>query len=255
MIAQIKRFYEILGRYCVIDMLLIIVAMAFVLQLKWLYVDSTQFMPQYFFNNERILTTNDGYHYANATRDVLEGYKGEAAFFPSAEFEMPALISVMLYKILPFSLGELFYFMSIFISTLLVIPVYLIARNFANPLVAFLSALLAPITQSYAVRTMGGYYDTDMLILTIPLFVAYFLLKVLDSADCAKSFALDSANVDSAFLLDSAINTAFCPTTRLYKSLINSTHSLKCASGILFLSLLSPIITHTRPLSCKIESK
>lgn len=182
MIAQIKRFYETLGRYYIIDILLIVVAMAFVLQLKWLYVDSTQFMPQYFFNNERILTTNDGYHYANATRDVLEGYKGEAAFFPSAEFEMPALISAMLYKILPFSLGELFYFMSIFVSTLLVIPVYLIARNFANPLVAFLSALLAPITQSYAVRTMGGYYDTDMLILTIPLFVAYFLLKVLDSA-------------------------------------------------------------------------
>lgn len=202
MIAQIKRFYETLGRYYIIDILLIVVAMAFVLQLKWLYVDSTQFMPQYFFNGERILTTNDGYHYANATRDVLEGYKGEAAFFPSAEFEMPALISAMLYKILPFSLGELFYFMSIFVSTLLVIPVYLIARNFANPLVAFLSALLAPITQSYAVRTMGGYYDTDMLILTIPLFVAYFLLKVLDSADCAgdcaKSFALDSANLDFA---------------------------------------------------------
>ena len=202
MINQIKRFYDSLGRYYIIDILLIVVAMAIVLQLKWLYVDSTQFMPQYFFNGERILTTNDGYHYANATRDVVEGYKGEAAFFPSAEFEMPALISAMLYKILPFSLGELFYFMSIFVSTLLVIPVYLIARNFANPLVAFLSALLAPITQSYAVRTMGGYYDTDMLILTIPLFVAYFLLKVLDSADyagdCAKSFALDSANLDSA---------------------------------------------------------
>lgn len=209
MIAQIKRFYETLGRYYIIDILLIVVAMAFVLQLKWLYVDSTQFMPQYFFNNERILTTNDGYHYANATRDVLEGYKGEAAFFPSAEFEMPALISAMLYKILPFSLGELFYFMSIFVSTLLVIPVYLIARNFANPLVAFFSALLAPITQSYAVRTMGGYYDTDMLILTIPLFVAYFLLKVLDSADCAgdcaKSFALDSANLDSAKKRDCTI--------------------------------------------------
>lgn len=202
MINQIKRFYEILGRYCVIDMLLIVVAMAIVLQLKWLYVDSTQFMPQYFFNGERILTTNDGYHYANATRDVLEGHSGEAAFFPAAEFEMPALLSAMLYKILPFSLDELFYFMSIFVSTLLVIPVYLIARNFTNPLVASLSALLAPITQSYAVRTMGGYYDTDMLILTIPLFVAYFLLKVLDSTDCAgdcaKNCALDSANVDSA---------------------------------------------------------
>lgn len=181
MINQIKHIYEVLRRYYIIDILLIVAAMAFVLQLKWLYVDSTRFMPQYFFNNERILTTNDGYHYANATRDILEGHKGEAAFFPSAEFEMPALLSATLYKILPVSLSELFYFMSIFVSILLIIPVYLIARNFANPLVAFLSALLAPITQSYAVRTMGGYYDTDMLILTIPLFVAYFLLKVLES--------------------------------------------------------------------------
>lgn len=201
MINQIKHIYEVLRRYYIIDILLIVAAMAFVLQLKWLYVDSTRFMPQYFFNNERILTTNDGYHYANATRDILEGHKGEAAFFPSAEFEMPALLSATLYKILPVSLDELFYFMSIFVSTLLVIPVYLIARNFANPLVAFLSALLAPITQSYAVRTMGGYYDTDMLILTIPLFVAYFLLKVLDSAN----FALDSAPVDSASKRDYTI--------------------------------------------------
>lgn len=181
MMGQIKRIYEFLERYYIIDIVFMVVAMAIVLELRLLYADSTRFMPQYFFNNERILTTNDGYHYANATRDILEGHKGEAAFFPSAEFEMPALLSATLYKILPVSLDELFYFMSIFVSTLLVIPMYLIARNFANPLVAFLSALLAPITQSYAVRTMGGYYDTDMLILTIPLFVAYFLLKVLES--------------------------------------------------------------------------
>lgn len=201
MMGQIKRIYEFLERYYIIDIVFMVVAMAIVLELRLLYADSTRFMPQYFFNNERILTTNDGYHYANATRDILEGHKGEAAFFPSAEFEMPALLSATLYKILPVSLDELFYFMSIFVSTLLVIPVYLIARNFANPLVAFLSAFLAPITQSYAVRTMGGYYDTDMLILTIPLFVAYFLLKVLDSAN----FALDSAPVDSASKRDYTI--------------------------------------------------
>ncbi|MGX2982428.1 STT3 domain-containing protein [Helicobacter sp. 23-1045] len=182
MIEKARRFYEFLARYFVIDIILMIVAMACVLHLRLAYADSTQFMPQYFFNDERILTTNDGYHYANATRDRLEGNKGDSAFFPSAEFEMPALLSVTLYKILPFSLDELFFYMPMVLSILLVIPVFLITKNFSNSLVAFFAALLAPITQAYSVRTMGGYYDTDMLILTIPLFVAYFLLKILDSA-------------------------------------------------------------------------
>lgn len=206
-----QRFYEILERYFVIDILLMVAAMAIVLQLKWLYADSTQFMPQYFFNDGRILTTNDGYHYANATRDFLEGHSGKDVFFPAAEFQMPALVSVAIYKLLPISLDDLFFYMPMVVSILLVIPVFLIARSVSNPLVAFLSALLAPITQSYAVRTMGGYYDTDMLILTIPLFVVYFLLKVLDSAPNAPNFArvdsikIDSARVDSAKVRDGAI--------------------------------------------------
>lgn len=181
MTCQIKRIYGILERYYIIDVILMAIAMAIVFELRLLYADSTQFMPQYFFNGERILTTNDGYHYANATRDFLDGHSGKDAFFPVAEFQMPALLSATLYKILPISLNDLFFYMPMVVSILLVIPVFLIAKSISNSLVAFLAALLAPITQSYAVRTMGGYYDTDMLILTIPLFVVYFLLKVLES--------------------------------------------------------------------------
>lgn len=180
MVEKIKRFYEFLVRYYIIDVVLVVIAMAFVLQLRLLYADSTRFMPQYFFNGERILTTNDGYHYANATRDLLDGYSGKDVLFSADEFRMPAILSVIAYKMLPISLDEMFFYMPMVLSILLAIPVFLIAKNVSNTLVAFLAALLAPITQSYAIRTMGGYYDTDMLILTLPLMAVYFLLRTIE---------------------------------------------------------------------------
>ncbi len=124
MAERLKRFYGFLVRYYIIDVALIVIAMAFILNLRLLYADSTRFMPQYFFNGERILTTNDGYHYANATRDWLDGYSGDEAFFPAAEFQMPALLSVMIYKMLPISLDDLFFYMPMVLSVLLVIPVF-----------------------------------------------------------------------------------------------------------------------------------
>ena len=218
MAEKMKRFYGFLVRYYIIDVALIIIAMAFILNLRLLYADSTRFMPQYFFNGERILTTNDGYHYANATRDWLDGYSGDEAFFPAAEFQMPALLSVMIYKMLPISLDDLFFYMPMVLSVLLVIPVFLIAKNVSNTLVAFLAAILAPITQSYAIRTMGGYYDTDMLILTLPLMSVYFLLRMLEYCKirdcilcaifCILAMACHSAS--GIYLVGAAVFLAIC---------------------------------------------
>lgn len=218
MAEKMKRFYGFLVRYYIIDVALIIIAMAFILNLRLLYADSTRFMPQYFFNGERILTTNDGYHYANATRDWLDGYSGDEAFFPAAEFQMPALLSVMIYKMLPISLDDLFFYMPMVLSVLLVIPVFLIAKNVSNTLVAFLAAILAPITQSYAIRTMGGYYDTDMLILTLPLMSVYFLLRMLEYCKirdcilcaifCILAMAWHSAS--GIYLVGAAVFLAIC---------------------------------------------
>lgn len=218
MAERLKRFYGFLVRYYIIDVALIVIAMAFILNLRLLYADSTRFMPQYFFNGERILTTNDGYHYANATRDWLDGYSGDEAFFPAAEFQMPALLSVMIYKLLPISLDDLFFYMPMVLSVLLVIPVFLIAKNVSNTLVAFLAAILAPITQSYAIRTMGGYYDTDMLILTLPLMSVYFLLRMLEYCKirdcilcaifCILAMAWHSAS--GIYLVGAAVFLAIC---------------------------------------------
>ncbi len=185
MLKKLATFYQKLQSYYVIDALFILIAIAGVFALRYEYPNGTDLMPQYFFNGERILTTNDGYHYANATRDLLQGYEGEAAFYESAEFGLPAKFSALIYRAISLfgdiSLDSLFYYLPIVLCPLLVIPVFLIAKNLSgNSFVALFAATLASITQAYSVRTMAGYYDTDMLILTLPLFGAYFLMRVLE---------------------------------------------------------------------------
>lgn len=173
-------------RHYIIDTLLIIAIIVGVFALRYTYPYGTDLMQQYFFNGERILTTNDSYHYANATRDLLQGYEYKEAFYPSAEFELPAMFSAVIYKIISIfgdiSLDSFFYYLPIVLSPLLAIPVFLIAKNLSNNVfVAIFAATLAPITQAYSLRTMAGYYDTDMLILTLPLMATYFLIKILES--------------------------------------------------------------------------
>lgn len=185
MLKKLNDFYQKMQSLYVIDTLFIIIAIAGVFALRYAYPYGTDLMQQYFFNGERILTTNDGYHYANTTRDLLQGYEGKDAFYESAEFGLPAKFSAFIYRAISLfgeiSLDSFFYYLPIVLCPLLVIPVFLIAKNLSgNSFVALFAAALAPITQAYSVRTMAGYYDTDMLILTLPLFAAYFLMRVLE---------------------------------------------------------------------------
>lgn len=185
MLKKLNDFYQKMQSHYVIDAIFIIAVILGVFALRYTYPYGTDLMQQYFFNGERILTTNDGYHYANTTRDLLQGYDGDTAFYESAEFGLPAKFSAFIYRTISLfteiSLDSFFYYLPIVLCTLLVIPVFLITKNLSgNSFVALFAASLAPITQAYSVRTMAGYYDTDMLILTLPLFGAYFLMRVLE---------------------------------------------------------------------------
>jgi len=63
------------------------------------------------------------------------------------------------------------------ISSLVVIPIILIARLYNQALWGFFAALLGSIAWSYYNRTMIGYYDTDMFSAMAPMFILYFLMK------------------------------------------------------------------------------
>jgi dolichyl-diphosphooligosaccharide--protein glycosyltransferase/undecaprenyl-diphosphooligosaccharide--protein glycosyltransferase len=80
-------------------------------------------------------------------------------------------------KITSFSLETIILYMPALISSLVVIPMILIARLYGQTLWGFFAALLGAITWSYYNRTMTVYYDNDMFIAMAPMFILYFIMK------------------------------------------------------------------------------
>lgn len=175
-ITNLKYF-----KLCV-DILFIFIAIFIAIYAKEAFVYYSSAFSYYFFESNRILTTNDAYHFATATRDFIEG-NFKNAFYPIATFELPTIFSAFLYYILPISLDNLFFLMPVWISSLIVIPVYFWTKDISNNYVALFAAILAPLIIGYSNRNVAGYYDTDMLILTLPLFGLYFLYRILHKAN------------------------------------------------------------------------
>lgn len=176
---ELKKIYESRFFLFFLDVVFIALAVGLSIYARYYFVDMSAAHNQiYFFDNNRILTTNDAYHYATAIKDIINGHIDDA-FYGVASKEFFAQFGAFLVRILPFSLDSLMFIAPIILGSLLAIPVFLIAKEFMNRYFALFVALLAPLTQSYVNRTIAGYFDTDMLVLVLPLFGIYFLILLL----------------------------------------------------------------------------
>lgn len=148
-------------------------------RLYWV-VWASQF-PEFFFNNELMITTNDGYAFAEGARDMIAGFhqENDLSYFGSSL----STLTYILYKIFPFSFETLLLYMSTFFSSLIVIPIILIAREYKISNYGFIAALLASIANSYYNRTMSGYYDTDMLVLVLPMLILLTFIRLTITKD------------------------------------------------------------------------
>lgn len=161
-----------------IDILFVLIAIFISIYARETFVAYSSAFGYYFFDGHRILTTNDAYHFATATKDLIQGHLKDA-FYPIASLELPSILSAFFYYILPYSYDDLFFYLPIWLSGLIAIPVYLFAKDISNRYIGLFAAILTPLCAGYSNRTIGGYYDTDMLILTFPMFGLYFLYKIL----------------------------------------------------------------------------
>jgi len=130
-------------------------------------------------NGQLMINTNDGYYFAERARDILNGTHSYSDAFDS--FGIPALVTVLLAKVLPFSFETIILFMPAFLGSLLVVPLLLIGYSLKQPYLGFIAALLASITVSYYNRTMVGYYDSDMLNIVLPMFVLWSIVHALET--------------------------------------------------------------------------
>ena len=159
----------------ILGLMLIAYAFSFAIRMIWVY--QFQDTPSFFWNNELMINTNDGYFFASGAKAILEGVTIENPRIPDIwQYGMSA-VTLFLTKFTPFSLETVTLYMPAVISSMVVIPIILIARLYKMALWGFFAALLGSIAWSYYNRTMVGYYDTDMFSAMAPMFILYFLMK------------------------------------------------------------------------------
>ena len=161
--------------------ILILIAFAFSIAIRLVWVYQFSGTEQFKFNDQFMINTNDGYYYAEGTRDIVSGISqaNDRSPIDSAGSILTAIIA----KILPFSFESIIFYMPAFFSSLLVIPIILIGRNIGKLEVGFIAALVGSIAWSYYNRTMVGYYDTDFLNIVFPTFLLWSLIWAIKTQE------------------------------------------------------------------------
>jgi len=148
---------------------------SFVIRLIWVWQFHEN--PNFYWDSQLMINTNDGYFFASGAQEILRGLHIDNPRVPDIWSYGVVFFTTLFVKITPFSLETVILYMPAVISSLVVIPIILITRLYDKALWGFFAALLGSIAWSYYNRTMVGYYDTDMFSAMAPMFILFFLMK------------------------------------------------------------------------------
>jgi len=181
---------------------LILTAYIFSIAVRLIWVFQFQDNPQFVWNDQLMISTNDGYFFASGAQKWLEGTLQFNPQTPGLYYTAATSLSAFVAKYLPFSLDTVILYMPAVISSMVVIPIILIGRLFNVTAVGFFAALLGSIAWSYYNRTMVGYFDTDMFSAMAPMFILYFLLATVKTEKFVFAFLSALAILIYPFLYD-----------------------------------------------------
>lgn len=190
-----------------IILFLILLAYIFSAGIRFIWIDWASGIPEFYWNNQLMINTNDGYYFAasaqNAITNIFENNPRIAGTWSSATIAITAVLSKYI------AIETVILYLPIFISSLVVIPMILIGRLFNAPYFGFFSALLASITWSYYNRTMGGYFDTDMFSAMAPMMIVYFLIATTIKEDTVWALLSALSIIFYPFLYDQGLSIVY----------------------------------------------
>jgi len=165
--------------------ILIAIAYIFSFSIRLIWVFQFQDNPNFFWNDQLMINTNDGYFFASAVEYLLTGLHTDNPRVAIAIDSYPGMVyaSYYLTKFTPMSLETTILYAPAIISSLVVVPLILTGRLIKLPWVGFFAALLGAIAWSYYNRTMTGYYDSDMFSVLLQFTVLYLFLLTIYSKD------------------------------------------------------------------------
>ncbi|SFV55965.1 Oligosaccharyltransferase PglB [hydrothermal vent metagenome] len=166
--------------------ILVVVAYLFSFAVRLIWVFQFHDNPNFFWHDQLMINTNDGYFFASAVEYLLTGAHADNPRVGIAINSYPGMVyaSYYLTKFTPMSLETTILYAPAIISSLVVIPIVLTGKLIKLPWVGFFAALLGSIVWSYYNRTMVGYYDSDMFSVLLQFTVLYlFLLTIYSKED------------------------------------------------------------------------
>lgn len=186
-----------------------------------------------------MIISNDGYVFAEGARDKIAGFHqpNDLSFIDSPL----AILTYFVYKLTPFSFESIILYMSVFLSSLIVVPVLLIARIYGNLKAGFVAALLASVANSYYNRTMAGYFDTDMLVISLPMLLIYCMLRFIIKKDALSLIAMPLIMIFYLWYYPSSytLNCALIALFVLYALVFHRKETIFYFAGVLMMITLS----------------
>jgi len=165
-----------------IVLFLILVSYTFNILVRYIYISIIGDNPQFLWQHHLMINNNDGYYWAEGARDIIAGFHQKNDLSPVGT--IPSILTADLAKILSFvSFDQLIEFLPGFFGALVVVPVFMIGRLLGSTWLGFLASLMSGMVWSYYHRTMFGYYDTDMLVITLPTFAIWLMMLSLKNKD------------------------------------------------------------------------
>ncbi len=187
----------------------IIIAYIFSFSIRLIWIFQFNDVPNFVYNGELMINTNDGYLWAaSALNELKGGFENNPRIMDMYSYGT-VFFTYWAAKILPFSFDTIILYMPVVISSLVVIPIILIARLYKLPSWGFFAALLGSIAWSYYNRTMAGYYDTDMFSAMAPMFILYFLMRTIEKEDLNSALFAALTILIYPFLYDAGLSIVY----------------------------------------------
>ncbi|PIE20080.1 MAG: hypothetical protein CSA66_01525 [Proteobacteria bacterium] len=158
--------------------LLAAVAWGFGLVVRLLWLTDAQANPQAVWDGAVTLTSTDGYYWASAVQQAIEGLHAHNMRVPAWTDHAITFITVAASH-LGAGVREVLLLLPGVVASLIAVPLVLIGNLFRAPLWGFAAALLAVFGGSYYSRTLLGYFDTDMFAVVVPTFVIWLMMKAV----------------------------------------------------------------------------
>ena len=153
-------------------------------------------------NNLPYFSEMDSYYNLRMTQDFLDhGYLGDTikngtkwdlhSFFPpgrSAEYPpMIVYVTAFIYKFVnifgQIPLSSVAFWTGALIASLCVIPAFFFIRRVTNDYGGITAALLVGLSPFYVSHTFGGFFDTDMFNMLMPLLVVWFFSESISATE------------------------------------------------------------------------